>query len=167
MQSNTYSRHHLCSELVSITNLSSSSLKTLGGNLEEIGEWSALIVTEEAVPKGTKIRIKGQTNELEGSVRSCRFDGLLGYSVDIRLDAGSRWSEEWFRPEHLLTLCPSMRYFTEKTPKVPEKFILAKSAHRNIRTAKRTGPTIQSTRRLRACDGRWSTPRVRPLRAHR
>ena len=130
MQVHTFFRNHLCSELVSVTPLSGGrSVEPLEGNLEEIGEWSALILTQAEVAPGTKIRVNGKAHSLHGFVRSCTFDRLLGFFVDIGLDEESRWSEKWFRPEHLLGLCPSMRYFTEGVPKVPEKFLLAKPAH--------------------------------------
>jgi hypothetical protein len=99
------------------------------GNLEEIGEWSALILTQNALSRGTKVRIWGKSHKIKGYVRSCKYDRMLGFFVDIGLDPGSRWSEKWFRPEHLFSLCPSMRYFTEAVPKVPEKFLLPKTAH--------------------------------------
>ena len=130
MQHRTFFRHHLCSELVSVARLSGRrSVPVLAGNLEEIGEWSALILTQGPVPLGTKVRVKGQVHELKGFVRSCTFDRLLGFFIDIGLDAGSRWSEKWFLPEHLFALCPSMRYFTQPVPKVTEKLMLAKLAH--------------------------------------
>jgi len=129
MQVRTFFRRHLCSELVSVDRLSGKRLEpALDGNLEEIGERSALVLTQQAIPSGTKVRIRGQLHELKGRVRSCTFDGLLGFFVDIALDLESRWSEKWFVPQHLFALCPSMRYFTEKTSKVPEKFLLAKTA---------------------------------------
>jgi hypothetical protein len=130
MQGRTFFRNHLCSELVSIARLSGSrSVQVVEGNLEEIGEWSALILTQNALPLGTKVRIWGKTHKIKGVVRSCKYDRVLGYFVDIGLDPGSRWSEKWFRPEHLFALCPSMRYFTETVPKVPEKYLLPKTAH--------------------------------------
>jgi hypothetical protein len=130
MQARTSFRHHLCSEIVSVARLSGRrSAKTLDGNLEEIGQRSALILMQDAVPPGTRVEVKGKTHNLKGFVRRCTFDKLLGFFVDIRLDATSLWSEKWFVPEHLFALCPSMRYFTEPGPKVPEKFMLAKSAH--------------------------------------
>jgi hypothetical protein len=130
MQARTLFRHHLCSELVSVARLSGRrSLDAMDGNLEEIGEWSALILLQDAVPIGTRVRVKGKLHELKGVVRSCTFDQLLGYFIDIRLGAESRWSEKWFVPEHLFALCPSMRYFTESGTKVPEKVLLAKAAH--------------------------------------
>src|ERR1700722_12018554 len=114
MHHRKFDRNHLCSELVSLSRLSGSHPKQeLNGNLEEIGEWSALVLTDDAVPTGTKVRVKGKAHELKGVVRTCKFDRLLGFFVDIGLDGESRWSEKWFAPEHLFTLCPSMRCFTE------------------------------------------------------
>jgi hypothetical protein len=123
-------RQHLCSELVSIERrIGDRALQTLDGNLEEIGEWSALILTQEAVSAGTKVLVKGKGQKLKGHVKSCTFDGLLGFFVEIELAPESRWSEKWFTPEHLFALCPTMRYFTEKMPKVPEKCFPEKVAH--------------------------------------
>jgi hypothetical protein len=130
MQVHNFFRNHLCSELVSLTRLSGDGVaQKLDGNLEEIGEFSALILTQAPVSPGTKIRVSGKVHALHGFVRSCTFDRLLGFFVEIGLDEESRWTEKWFRPEHLLSLCPSMRCFTETVPKVPEKFLLAKAAH--------------------------------------
>jgi hypothetical protein len=130
MQPHTFFRNHLCSELVSVIRLAGRrSVQLLYGNLEEIGEWSALILTQGAIPTGSKVRVRGKAHELKGFVRSCEFDPLLGFFVDIGLDAGSRWSEKWFVPEHLFALCPSMRYFAETETKAPEEFPLAKAAH--------------------------------------
>ena len=129
MQARTFFRNHLCSELVSVARLSGSrSVQLLDGNLEEIGEWSALILIRKFLPPGTKVRVKGKVHELKGFVRSCTYDRVLGFFVDIGLDTESRWSEKWFVPQHLLSLCPSMRCFTESAPRVPEKFLLAKTA---------------------------------------
>jgi hypothetical protein len=115
---------------VSVARLSGSrSVQLLDGNLEEIGEWSALILIRKFLPPGTKVRVKGKVHELKGFVRSCTYDRVLGFFVDIGLESESRWSEKWFVPQHLLSLCPSMRCFTENTPKVPEKLVLAKAAH--------------------------------------
>jgi hypothetical protein len=67
MQARTFFRHHLCSELVTVARLSGRrSAQDLDGNLEEIGEWSALILTQDAVPPGTKVRVRGKGHELNG-----------------------------------------------------------------------------------------------------
>jgi hypothetical protein len=135
MQSRTNVRKHLCSELVSVARLSGDRpTRMLDGNLEEIGESSALILLQDAVPIGTKVRVMGKAKELMGRVKSCTFDRVLGYFIEVGLDAQSRWSEKWFIPEHLFTLCPSMRYFTEAGPKVTEKFLLERNTH-TLKTA--------------------------------
>jgi hypothetical protein len=131
MQLRTLSRRILCSELVSVARLCGRrSVQALAGNLEEIGESSALILTEAAVPPGTKVRVKGEATELKGFVKSCTSDRLLGFFIEIGLDAESCWSEKWFVPEQLLALCPSMRYFTHPLSKVPEKFFPGKTCTR-------------------------------------
>ena len=135
MQARTFLRKHLCSELVSVARLSGGRpMQVLDGNLEEIGDSSALILLLDAVPIGTKVRVMGKAKELMGRVKSCTFDRVLGYFIEVGLDAQSRWSEKWFVPEHLFTLCPSMRYFTEPGAKVPEKFLLERNTH-TLKTA--------------------------------
>jgi hypothetical protein len=128
MQVHKFFRNHLCSELVSVIRISGRrSVQALVGNLEEIGEWSALVLTQTAVSPGTRVRVKREAAELKGFVRSCTFDKVLGFFIDIGLDAESRWSEKWFVPAHLFALCPSMRYLSEPASKVPEKFFLVKT----------------------------------------
>lgn len=135
MQARKFQRQHLCSELVSVARLSGDRPnEVLDGNLEEIGEWSALLLLQNAVPIGTKVEVKGETNKLKGRVKSCTYDRLLGFYVEIELAPESRWSEKWFVPQHLFTLCPSMRYFTEQVPKVPEKYLLVRNTH-TLKTA--------------------------------
>jgi hypothetical protein len=125
-----FDRAFLCSELVSIAPLSGpKTLPDFNGNLEKISEHHALVLTQDAMGLGTKVRVKRKVTELIGFVRSCTFDNLLGYFIDIDLDVESRWSEKWFVPEHLFALCPAMRYFTDVVPKVPEEMLPAKDAH--------------------------------------
>jgi hypothetical protein len=128
MQARTFFRDHLCSEEVSVSLLSGRTVQALDGNLEEIGEWSALILTTQAVAVGTKVRMMGKAHELKGFVRSCTCDRLLGFFIDVGLDVESRWSKEWFVPEHMFALRSSMKCFPEPVLKSPEKFLLAKPA---------------------------------------
>jgi hypothetical protein len=128
MQAHSTARQHLCSELVSVVRLAGRRcLKALDGNLEEIGEWSALILMQDAVPTGTKVRVMSKGHELRGSVKSCTIDRLLGFFIEVELELESRWSEKWFVPQHLFALCPTLRYFTKPTRKVPEEIPLTKS----------------------------------------
>ena len=94
------------------------------GNLEEIGESSALVLTENSIPAGTKVRIDCKSRELKGIAESCKVNEWLGFFVEIRLDPDSRWSPKWFAPEHLLTLVDSqLRRSTEPATKEPEKIL--------------------------------------------
>jgi hypothetical protein len=94
-------QRYLCSDLV---NLTFSDDRGQSANLEEIGEYSALVLTEQPVPRGAKLNINCGSHALDGIAGACSFDKILGYFVEIRLDAESRWSPQWFAPEHLLAL---------------------------------------------------------------
>jgi hypothetical protein len=99
-------RRRLCSELVSVAwGDNHSRPQVIEGNLEEIGEWSALLLTEEPVPQGTEIHIRCSSGHLNGFVESCTFEDLLGHFVSVRLDPASRWTEDWFAPKHLTGIC--------------------------------------------------------------
>jgi hypothetical protein len=89
---------HLCSELVAVAWGDYEG----HGNLEEIGEWTALVLVEDFVPRDTKLRIQCQGHELKGLVEAYEFEAPLGFFVEVRLDPDSRWSEKWFTPQHLL-----------------------------------------------------------------
>ena len=92
--------YHLCSELVSVSWHDTARC----GNLEEIGEWTALLLLDDPVPRGAKIRIQCQAHQLCGSVETCTSEPPLGFFVAVRLDPDSRWSEKWFTPQHYLAL---------------------------------------------------------------
>jgi hypothetical protein len=91
--------YHLCSELVSVAWDDTEGC----GNLEEIGEWTALVLLEERIPRGARVRIQCEQHQLKGFVETCIFEEPFGFFVEVRLDPDSRWSEKWFAPQHLLT----------------------------------------------------------------
>jgi hypothetical protein len=95
---------HLCSELVFITSTNRRGKQEILGNLEEIGERFAEILTECSFPRATAVRIVTKDHELEGFVEDCRRDPELGFLVKVRLSPQSRWSERCFTPQHLLQL---------------------------------------------------------------
>lgn len=100
----------LCSELVSVRcHDPKGGEKAITGNLEEIGESSALVLSESEIPKGTKIRVTCEFNELRGRVRSCSYEPSLGFFVEVSLDPESHWSRQWFTPKHLLGLYESWK----------------------------------------------------------
>ncbi len=63
--------------------------------------------------------------ELKGRVNACTAERLLGFYIEVELDSESRWSDQWFQPQHLLSLLPGLRYFTEPMPQITEKIFPA------------------------------------------
>lgn len=99
----------LCSELVSVAYPTSRGERiAVSGNLEEIAECSALVLAESAIPKGARIRVACESNELRGRVESCTYEESLGFFVEVKLDPASYWSRQWFTPQHLLGKCQSL-----------------------------------------------------------
>lgn len=94
-------RRHLCSELVSIL---CEKGRLVSGNLEEIGERTALVLVDAPIRCHTHIRIACEDNNLRGIVQSCTLAAMLGYVVEVALDFDSRWSPGFFTPKHLLDL---------------------------------------------------------------
>ena len=95
---------HLCSELVFITRADRRGRQAMLGNLEEIGEWFAEVLTECAFPRDAVVRIVSKAHQLEGVVEDCTRLRPLGFFVKVRLAPQSRWSDRWFTPQHLLQL---------------------------------------------------------------
>ena len=94
-----------CSELVSLIRVNrTGTSESITGNLEEIAERSALVLTEYSVPLQSRVHIACRTHVLRGISKSCAYDPPLGYYVEIELAPASRWSPDWFSPRHLLTL---------------------------------------------------------------
>jgi hypothetical protein len=93
----------MCSQLVLLTCTGPRGHHVIHGNLEEIDERTALVLSEKPVAKGTRLAIVCGLNRLRGVVEACLHDPL-GFFIEVDLDFGSRWSQEWFTPEHLLTM---------------------------------------------------------------
>lgn len=103
---------HLCSELVSIVCACGDGFhRAIYGNLEEIGERSALLLADVPIRSSNKVLITCEAYSLRGIVKSCTFDRHLGFLVEVMLDADSLWSPLWFTPQHLL------RAFRTQQPK--------------------------------------------------
>jgi len=94
---------YLCSELVYITSLSGPRRTRQLGNLEEIGRSFAEILTEQALPRKSNVRITCEDYQMDGVVESCSWHRPLGYFVRVKV-ARSSWSERWFKPEHMLRI---------------------------------------------------------------
>lgn len=94
-----------CSELVSLVRVNrTGTSESITGNLEEIAERSAVVLTESPVPLQSRVHIACRTHVLRGTTKSCSFDPVLGYNIEIELAPASRWSPAWFSPRHLVTL---------------------------------------------------------------
>jgi hypothetical protein len=102
-KSNSINRY-LCSELVFISRADRRGRHAMLGNLEEIGEWFAEVLTDCAFPRDAAVRIVSKAREMEGIVEECTRHQPLGFFVKVRLSSQSRWSESWFTPQHLLRL---------------------------------------------------------------
>ena len=96
-------QRNMCSHLVTVTCSGHHGACVVGGNLEEIGEESAVVLAERRISRGTHVCIRCGINRLRGVVEACRNDAL-GFFVEVHLDRASRWSQDWFSPEHLLML---------------------------------------------------------------
>ena len=94
---------HWCSELVAVVNVTRRGVaESVAGNLEEIGERSALVLAECPLPVASRVHIACREHVLRGVTRSCEFHRALGYFVEIEFAPASRWSPRWFAPLHLL-----------------------------------------------------------------
>ena len=99
------SKECLCSERVSIICSDVDGWwHTVRGNLEEIEEGSALVLAEGPIRSGKKVRICCGNKQLRGMAEACVHDDVLGFFVEVRFDADSKWSERRFTPSHLLNL---------------------------------------------------------------
>ena len=94
-----------CSELVSVVRVSGNgSLESTPGNLEEIGEYSAVVLSERPIPVASAVHVACSTHILRGVSRTCEFVPQLGYFIEIELAPASRWSKQWFSPRHLVSV---------------------------------------------------------------
>jgi hypothetical protein len=103
MAKQTSLERNWCSELVSVVRVNrSGTVESIPGNLEEIGEQSALVLTECPIRAGTRVHIACSAHVLRGTTSSCEYNPGLGYFVEIELAPASRWSRNWFTPRHLV-----------------------------------------------------------------
>jgi hypothetical protein len=78
--------------------------RRIQGNLEEIAEWRAVVLTESEIPQETEVKIVADRYTLSGAVQGNSYDPALGYFHEIRLAADSRWDVSEFQPMHLLKI---------------------------------------------------------------
>ena len=71
--------------------------------LEDISHSGACLQLETPVPLAAKIRWDSDRCHFSGRVRYCVYREV-GYFVGVEFEAGSRWSQRSFKPQHLLDL---------------------------------------------------------------
>jgi hypothetical protein len=92
----------LCSQLV-IFRLGepAGSAESHEAILEDISAAGACVQLNKPVPVGAAGHLVVPGRRLPGTIRYCEFREI-GHFVGIEFDPGVLWSEEDFRPEHLL-----------------------------------------------------------------
>ena len=92
----------LCADLVDIYWKDQNKRGRRGvANLEDISLSGACLQVERPVPLGSAIRMTYPSGELTGRVKYCVFREI-GYFLGVEFDPGNRWSQNRFRPQHLL-----------------------------------------------------------------
>lgn len=92
----------LCADLVDFQWKDSNGRKKRGvANLEDISLSGACLQVDRPVPLGTTVRINYPAGELKGIVKYCVFRDI-GYFLGIEFEAGMHWSQDSYRPQHLL-----------------------------------------------------------------
>lgn len=98
---------YLCSEMITarFAGPQGSSGETTG-ILEEIWETGACLHLEARLEPGSRVHFqplwRGDAVELEGVVKSCRYEAGFGHLMEIDFAHGRRWNPQLFRPRHLL-----------------------------------------------------------------
>ena len=102
----SHSCQFLCSELVTVTyEEQPGEIYQRTANLEEISTDRAVVLLDEKPQLGAPISLALKGHDLFGVVTSRMYDTTLGWFVTVTLDAASKWRNDWFAPEHLLTMC--------------------------------------------------------------
>ena len=92
----------LCADLVDVKwKDQTGRVRRSVANLEDISLSGACLQVDRPVPLGTPYRITYPKGVLVGKVKYCVFREI-GYFLGIEFEAGSRWSRNDFRPQHLL-----------------------------------------------------------------
>ncbi len=92
----------LCADLVDFQWKDTNGRKKRGvANLEDISLSGACLQVDRPVPLGSVVHISYPSGELKGIVKYCVFRDI-GYFLGIEFEAGVRWSQTDYRPQHLL-----------------------------------------------------------------
>jgi hypothetical protein len=92
----------LCADLVDVRwkDKAGRTRRTVA-NLEDISLSGACVQVDLPIPLQTTIQISYPNGELQGRVCYCIYREI-GYFLGVEFEAGFRWSQRHFRPQHLL-----------------------------------------------------------------
>ncbi len=92
----------LCADLVDFHWKDVNGRKKRGvANLEDISLSGACLQVDRPVPLGSVVHISYPSGELKGVVKYSVFRDI-GYFLGIEFEAGVRWSQNNYKPQHLL-----------------------------------------------------------------
>jgi hypothetical protein len=92
----------LCADLVDIQWKDPNGRTRRGvANLEDISLSGACLQVDRPITLGAPVHISYPNGELAGKVKYCVFREI-GYFLGVEFDAGSRWSQRSYKPQHLL-----------------------------------------------------------------
>jgi hypothetical protein len=92
----------LCADLVDVDWKDKTGRTKKGvANLEDISLSGACLQMDHPIPLHTQVRIRYPKGQLHGKVRYCVYREI-GYFLGVEFEAGCRWSQHNFRPQHLL-----------------------------------------------------------------
>jgi len=92
----------LCADLVDVQWKDDSGRnRRMVANLEDISLSGACIQIDKSIPLKSVVTILHPKGTLKGIVRYCVYREI-GYFLGIEFEAGSRWSQQEFRPQHML-----------------------------------------------------------------
>ncbi len=92
----------LCADLVDIQwRDANGRSRRVVANLEDISLSGACIQMDKPIPIHTRVRMTYPRGELKAHVRYCVFREI-GYFIGLEFEEGNRWSQQEFRPQHML-----------------------------------------------------------------
>jgi hypothetical protein len=98
-------QRYLCSELVSVVRVhKNGGSQFAAANLEEIGERTAVVLSDLPISIGSSVHIACRGHILKGVAKASESHPALGYFTKIELARTSRWSPKWFKPRHLVSM---------------------------------------------------------------
>src|ERR1700722_10423981 len=93
----------LCSEILNLhLKPKAGREREIEANLEEIWSTGALLLMDVRVPLTSAMWFTAGDRKFRGKVTARRFLKGLGYYVEVRFASNSYWSEQKYRPQHLL-----------------------------------------------------------------